>query len=232
MAETPSRESLIARHLLRYGLTTTPALRALVFPELSEKAIERLTERLAITEWLTRRRLPGGGRYFTLGVRAAKEHDTRPVGPYGYQALVNRIGVLHFCAKLGVAIFSPSEFRERFPELSKPGHTPSHHYVDRDGDVARLGFIHVDHGRTTERLVTKMRSRIASRYRDDDFAELIQQDRFLIAIVTPTEEKTKSVLEELAERDPSTVRFRVETVPELLALLVDGPPRRRRPTDA
>jgi hypothetical protein len=231
MAEDPDRPSKIARHILRYGLTTLPALRALVLPELTEKAASRLAERLVASSWLARRGLPGGGKYFVLGERAAREHDTMPGLPFGYQALVGRIGVLHFCAKLRTDVFSPAEFREKFPELTGPGFSTSNYYVD-PGDVPRLGYIHVDHGQAAERLVTKMRTRIAKRYRHLDFAELIQRGRFLIAIATPTEEKSKAVREELEGRDPIKVEFRVEAVPELFPLLVDLPPRTRRKGDA
>lgn len=77
-----------------------------------------------------------------------------------------------------------------------------------------------------------MRSRIASRYKNEEFAELIQQGKFVIAIVTPTEEKNLEVLQELAGRDPSKVTIRVETVPELLPLLIATPPKKRREADA
>ncbi|MFO0887926.1 MAG: hypothetical protein U0790_02145 [Isosphaeraceae bacterium] len=231
MASEPNKESLTAGHVRRYGLTTVSALRSLVFPTLSVKAVTRLTERLADSLWLTRRRLPGGGRYFVLGDRAAKELGCDPGSPFGYQALVNRIGVLHFCAKLGVEVFTSAEFRGTFPELAKRGMSASNYYIE-PGEVRRLAFIHVDHGRTSERLVTKMRSRISGRYRDPDFAALIQQDRFLIAIATATEEKTRAVIRELEDRDPTRVRFRVETVPELFPLLVEGRPRTRRPRHA
>jgi hypothetical protein len=221
----------MARHISRYGLTTVPALRSQVFPDLSVKAVTRLTERLADSLWLSRRRIPGGGRYFTFGERAAKELGCDAGRPFGYQALVNRLGVLHFCAKLGVDVFTSADFRASFPELAKRGMTASSYYIE-PGEVRRLAFIHVDHGRTSERLVTKMRSRIAGRYRDPDFAELIQEGRFLIAIATPTEEKTRAVVRELEDRDCTPVRFRVETVPELLPLLVEGRPGTRRPRHA
>ena len=232
MSEVQDRERIVGEHVRLYGLTTAAALKRLVFPDMTEKAIARLTERLVETQWLVRKRLPGGGRYFKIGKRAASELRLRlrPSRNSGYQSLVARLGVLYFCAKLGIRIYSPAEFRQRFPELSKPGFTASNYYVDK-GDVNRLGFIHVDHGRTAERLATKIRARLATRYRDEDFAALIQQGRFLIAIVTPTEEKSRAVRAELEKDGPSPVRFRVETVEELFPVLVESPPKGRRADD-
>jgi hypothetical protein len=231
MAEGQDRERLVADHVLRYGLTTPVALRSLVLHELTEKAISRLAERMVESSWLGRRRLPGGGRYFVLGERAAREHGVPTGRAFGYQALVSRIGVLHFCARLGFEVFTSKEFRERFPELTKAGFSASSYYVDRT-DVNRLGFIHVDHGRTSQRLITKMKSRIVSRYRDEDFAALIQADRFVIAIVTPTEEKAQAIQQEIEARGPSPERFRVAAVPELLPLLIEQPSRRKKASDA
>jgi hypothetical protein len=231
MAEGQDREHLVAGHVLRYGLTTPVALRSLVLRELTEKAISRLAERMVASSWLGRRRLPGGGRYFVLGERAAREHAVPAGRAYGYQALVGRIGVLHFCARLGFEVFTSREFRVRFPELTKAGFSASSYYVDR-ADVNRLGFIHVDHGRTSQRLITKMRSRIVGRYRDEDFAALIQADRFVIAIVTPTEEKAQAIQREIEARGPLPVRFRVAAVPELMPLLIEQPARRKKASDA
>ncbi len=233
MSAAHDRELIVGEHVRLYGLTTTAALKRLVFPDMTEKAIARLTERFVDSQWLVRKRLPGGGRYFKIGRRAASELGIRlrPSRNSGYQSLVARLGVLYFCAKLGIRIYSPPEFRKRFPELSKPGFSTSNYYVDK-GDVNRLGFIHVDHGRTAERLATKIRARLTTRYRDEDFANLIQQGRFLIAIATPTPEKTRAVRAELKKDGPSPVSFRVETVEELFPVLVESPPKQRRARDA
>jgi hypothetical protein len=233
MAEEKSREAKIAEHLGRYGVTTENALRRMIFPELTEKAVKRLAERLVESGWLAKKPLPGGGRYFRHGERAAKELGlkARQIAKGGYQALVQRLGVLYFCAKLGVEVIPPAKFRGRFPELCKPGFSPSNYYLEK-GEVNQLGFIHVDHGRTAERLASKMRTRITNRYRDEDFARLIEAGRFLIAIAAPTEEKARAVIEELERRGPSPVRFRVEHVPELFPLLLEPQPKKRRQKDA
>lgn len=129
MSEIPSREIQVAEHLDRYGLTTELALKRMIFPEMTEKAVARLTERYVQSKWLTRRRLPGGGNYFTYGERAVKEHSTwaKHSEKYGYQALVSRLGVLYFCAKLDTNVFSPQQFRTRYPELCPKGMTSSNY---------------------------------------------------------------------------------------------------------
>jgi hypothetical protein len=233
MPETPSdRETLVAAHVERYGLSTHDALHRMVLGDLTDKAVRRLAERLVASGWLARKHLPGGGRYFVLGERGARERGTRPGRAFGYQALVSRLGVLHYCARLGVDVLTPAEFREQFPELVVPGLTAANYYIDR-GEVNRLAFLHVDHGRTAERLVTKMGTRLASRFRSETFAGLIVRGRFLIAVAVPTEEKARAVRDELAGRGPLPVPLRVEAVPELLPLLLGGPAApRRSPGDA
>ena len=122
MSEVQDRERIVGEHVRLYGLTTAAALKRLVFPDMTEKAIARLIERLVETQWLVRKRLPGGGRYFKIGKRAASELRLRlrPSRNSGYQSLVARLGVLYFCAKLGICIYSPAEFRRGSPSSPSP----------------------------------------------------------------------------------------------------------------
>jgi hypothetical protein len=224
-----ARDELILDHVRRYHLTTDEILASLFFEGGSVRAARKVTTRLKAEGKLNRLRFIEGRVLCQLTPRAAEalgEHRSI-CRKFNYQGLVNAYGVLLFCAKFGVDKFTAREFMERFPDLHRKGTRASNYYVDHAEGVKRLGFVQVDSGRDTTKLVRKVRKIITRAYGVPNFAKLIQGGRFVITIVTPSSGKKTLIERALAEEPASPVRYRVEVVDDLGHLLINPPTKLR-----
>jgi hypothetical protein len=225
MTEANSRDELILDHVRRYHLTTDGILASLFFENGSVRAARKVTIRLKEEGKLNRYRFFEDRVLCQLTPRAAEalgEHRSI-ARKFNYQGLVNAYGVLLFCAKFGVDKFTAREFMDQFPDLHRRGTRASNYYIDNADGVKRLGFIQVDSGGDTKKLVQKIRKIIARAYGVPNFAKLIQGGRFMVAIVAPSPGKKALTLRALEDEPAGPVKYRVEAIDELGHLLINPP---------
>ena len=217
------RDYEILEHVMRYRLTTPEVLHRLFFDGLDRNAVTKVTSRLCDDEFLLSHALYGSNTYFTLGRRGAKVTGlgSKKVGPLGPQACYREFGTLAFCClslqqreRLRVR-----DINEKFPQAFASRLDSSHYYIDHDGTVARLGFIWVEAGGPVDHIIRTVQQDIIDRRRAVPFLkEYIEGQRFVVAIVTCTQEKKEAIT--LALKQVSTpVLFRVEYFSELIHLL-------------
>jgi hypothetical protein len=216
------RDYEIFEHLTRYHITTREVLRRLFFSDSEENAVTKVTSRLTLHGYLNRYELYPPRTYFVVGPRAASllgisPKKTKELGP---QSLIREYATLAFCC-LGTERrerLSVSEIRKRHEQLLQPKLDSSHYYLDNDGETTRLAYIRVDYGGPPEHIVRKCKEDLADRYCHQAFKELIDSDRFLIAIVTARKEKAAAIHEAIKLRQWPN-RFRIEVVPDLVNLI-------------
>jgi hypothetical protein len=216
------RDYEIFQHLLRYRLSTREILHRLFFSDSDINAVTKVTSRLEAHGYLNNYELYAPRRYFVLGPNAARMFGlslkkTREMGP---QTKAHEYGVLAFCTlpnQLRERLMV-REIHERYPQLLTKGIDSSHYYLDNDGEVTRLGYIRVDQGGPPDHVVRKCRADLEARLEHKPFAELIDGQRFLIAVVTATEPKARAIHEAL-KRHAWPIRFRIEGVPDLVHLI-------------
>lgn len=220
----------IVNHVARYRLSTPSVLYELFFRDdlCQENAVTQVTSRLVEQDYLRRHPLYQSYSYFTLGKRGAKAAGVKPKrvgGPFGSQACYCHLGMLHFCAR------RPAE-RERltksdidaevggYPELRHRGLDNRSYFTEEHATHGkRLGLMWVDGGGPAEHIRRKIQQDlIAPRLVLPGLRERIEQDRFVLAIVTYLEDKQQQILAAVKSLR-TQVLFRVEVVPELLPLL-------------
>lgn len=216
------RDYEIFQHLMRYRITTREVLHKLFFSDSDLNAVTKVTSRMTTHGYLCRYDLYTPRSYYVLGPEAARllgisQNKTKDVGP---QALYTEYGTLAYCclSETPRERMLVREVRERYPELLHRKIDSSHYYLDNDGQTTRLAFIRADHGGSPDHVARKCRQDIDSRRPILPFQRLLIEDRFLIGIVTPTEEKAAAIREVLA-RQTWPCRFRVEVVPDLIQLM-------------
>ena len=82
----------------------------------------------------------------------------------------------------------------RQPDLLYKGLDSSHYYLDHDKDTVRLAYIRVDQGGPPDHIARKCYEDVEKRRVLKPFRELIELNRFMIAIVVPREENHKKLL--------------------------------------
>lgn len=215
------RDYEIFQHLLRYRITTREVLHKLLFSDSEINAVTKVTSRLTKHGYLNRHELYAPRNYFVLGPKSAaflgiSQKKTNALGPL---ALAREYGALVYCclAETPRQRLRVSEIRERDPQFVQGKLDSSHYYLDNDGETVRLGYIRVDHGGPPDHVVRKCKEDLEQRYAHEAFRELIDQGRFLIAVVTGREEK-KQAIHEALRRHRWSIRFRIEVVSDLVHL--------------
>lgn len=212
------RDEEILKHVQRYRLTTTEALRRLFFPDAKPGGEKNVLRRL-VGDYLQPQPLYGKRVYYQLTSSAAKKlaESEESTTPFGSQALVRLYGVLSFCC-LGKTIkhvLTRTEFAKAFPpfaDLLDLGQ--NHFYLDYDGKTARLGQILVEQGGEYQRLINKCRKIIERGRELPGFQEIIADELFVIAIVL-AEDSKREMLNAQLRKNPLPVWCRVEVVPDL-----------------
>jgi hypothetical protein len=222
------RDYEIFEHVMRYRLTTREVLHRLFFPDCEINAVTKVTSRLTTHAYLNRFELDSLRSYFVLGPVAAKilGISLKKTRQPGALALARDYAVLAYCCE------SPElrerltvrEVHERYPDLLRGKLDSSHYYLDHDGTTARLAYMSVDLGGTPDGLLSKSREALNARLAIPAFKQVIDHDRFLIAIVTCSNEK-RGAIEDALKRHTWPVRFRVGVVPDLVSLIggIDSP---------
>ncbi len=136
--------------------------------------------------------------------------------------LARQYGILVFCCLSGTLQrkLTRREFCEKFPKLADGNKLPTDfYYVDKDSSPQRLGFIYVDHGRDARRVYVRYRDIVAKRFKLPAWRQdVINRDRFIVAVITAKPEKKKRIEEVFREQRPK-VPYRIEVVPDLIHLI-------------
>lgn len=216
------RDHAILDHVRRYRITTQEVLQMVFFPEQKIDAVKSTVRRLTGAGHLTDAPLYGTRKYYHLTTRTGRALFSLPdyfCRPLGEQALPQTFGVLCFCCLASEfrERFTREQFEAQFPDLASAQY-PHPYYIDDDGEKKRLGCILVDQGADHKRILRKCRDIVNDKKLSAPFRGLIENDDFLIAIVT-TRDTKKAAIEAAAERNAFRTRLRVETVPSLQHLI-------------
>jgi hypothetical protein len=216
------RDYEIFEHIARYRLTTREVLHRLFFADSAPNAATKVTSRLVEGAYLNRYELDSRRSYFVLGPSAARilGISVKKTKQPGALALARDFAILSYC-------FDQGELRERltvrevhqqYPNLVRGKLDSSHYYLDHDGTVTRLAYMNVDLGGSPEHLLSRCREALDARLPLADFKRIIEQDQFLIALITCGEDK-KVAIEDALKRHTWPVRFRIGVVPDLVQLI-------------
>ena len=223
------RDYDILDHLARYRLTTRDVLHRLFFDDSEINAVTKVTSRLTDHGFLNKYEWAPNRNYFVIGRESARIMGVSPkkCKPLGSQTLPKELATLMFCCmgderreRLKV-----SELQKQYPDLLARKIDNSHYYVDRAEDGAvRLAFIRVDQGGTCDHIARRCEKDLEDRANMPSFRQLVDSDRFMIAIITASDDKAERVRETIRRRT-WPVRFRVAVVKELAQLIarsIDG----------
>lgn len=218
------RDHEIFEHLARYRLTTREVLHRLFFEDSQINAVSKVVSRLVKSELLAPHPLDASRKYFTIGPAAASRLGLprKWCKPLGSQALPNELGTLLFCCG-GAATrrrLKVGEIAKKQPGLLGKGVDSSHYYLEENPETEQtlLGYIRVDQGGPPDHIARKCAQDIEKRTKTPALRELIESDRFVIAVVTCSEAKLEAIRENFARRQWN-VRFRLEFREELASLI-------------
>ena len=223
------RDYEILDHLARYRMTTRDVLHRLFFDDSEVNAVTKVTSRLTEHGFLNKYEWAPNRNYFVIGQESARIIGVSPkkCKPLGPQALPKEFATLMFCCLSDVARerLKVSDLQKQFPDLLARKIDNSHYYLDRTEDGAvRLAFIRVDQGGTADHIARRCEKDINDRSNMASFRELVQTDRFMITVITASDNKA-GIIRETIKRRRWPVRFRVAVVKDLALLItrsVDG----------
>ena len=218
-AALPQRERQLILHVCRYWLTTIDVLQRRLWADLSHDAVRKVVTRSVEKGWLARHLLSGQEPYFVLGQKANSALQLRrATKPLGHQALLDHYTVLLACARRGCDVFTEDEFRSQFPDLSQPGVSAKHFFLDASSDPVRLGCFVVDHDKLSSRMVNKVGRRVGKVFATDrpSLRRLILDGQFAVHVVTATEGKRANLQAAFARKPPLNVPVFVEAFPDEL----------------
>ena len=216
---------MIFEHILRYRITVPEILHRLYFDDSEPNAVTKVTSRLCKHGFLARHDFLSQRSYYTLGTEACKilGVSRKKTDALGSQALTTEFGTLAFCFQA-----TPERYRLRVSDLQKRDETllgkglnSSHYYFDVTEEAQRLGMIRVEQGSTPSHIVRKCEHELNKRLAFPSFKNLIENDQFLIAIVTSTIQKHDQIHIQLRKKNWG-IKFRIAVVPELIQLNARG----------
>ena len=221
------RDYEILRHLRRYRLTTRVVLGRLFFEGSELNAVSKVVSRLEQKGFLLTHELAAGtGRnYYTVGPAGCSLFGIPPKrsGALGPQALLTDLAILLYCC--GRATESTrkrllvSELATKQPGLLGKGMDAGRYVLETPPvGVSTLGFVRVDHGGDVAHIVRKCVEDMEKRAKVPAIRELMDHRRFVLVIVTASEDKKLAFQDALARR-PWLVQFRVEAAPGLTPLV-------------
>ena len=223
------RDYDIFEHLSRHRMTTREILHKLFWEDSSINAVSKVTSRLVRFGFLNRYELYPPRPYFGAGPQAARLVGIFPdrCKPIGVQDLPIELGILDFCCAVKPVRdrLKVSELAQHDPRLLKKNLASNRYYIDVDHvegneEKRRLGYIFVDCGGEPTHVARKCDHLIEQRYKHEAFRERIDQDRFVITIVTACEEKRDAINDALDRRTwPHPVPFRFHVTPDLAHLV-------------
>jgi hypothetical protein len=217
------RDYEILAHVRRYRLTTPEVLHRLFFDDSDRNAVTKVTSRLCLHDFLQSHPLYAGFTYFSLGRRGAKVVGLSPTkaGPLGPQAKYREYGTLAFCCLQPTPRerMLAADFLKQHPDCGYERHDVGHYYADYHESQARLGYIWVEGAGDVHHILHKVQHEIIEERRAvPSLRSVIDEGRFVVAVVTLHEDKKADIIRELG-RQRTPVSFRVVVVPELRHLL-------------
>ncbi|MCR9296204.1 MAG: hypothetical protein NXI32_26110 [bacterium] len=226
---TLDRDYEILQHLARYRLTTREVLHSLFFSDSDISAVSKVTTRLCDNGLLNRYTL-GNRVYFVVGSTGAKlvgvkEDKTKAMN---LQAFIDNFAFLQFCFTNDKARerLLVSEVQRYLGTLEGKGLRPSMFFVDAENG-GNLAAVRVDHGAQSAHILRKLREYLERVVTNPKIAQLIRERRYLLYILTSTEEKRVDLLDSWT-RQPWPVAVRVEVVPGLAPIVADSIIQRRK----
>jgi hypothetical protein len=196
-----------------------PGLARAWLPQRGDNATGKMLRRLARAKLLHKYTFGEREPYYVLSRRAVRllELPPRRVGPLGWSALIQRVGVLGACVAANLEMLTAADFKRAFCELCRRGAQTGYYAVTPDDHLA---WIIIDHGASGFALAKKVQKIVAQRYRVPAFRELIVAGGLVVVVATATPEKAADIETALLTEPPRYVRVRVVVVPELLPLVV------------
>lgn len=222
------RDAEILRdHVGCFRMTTYEAVRRVYWPGETIHAAKSWVRRMREAGYLGDAPLYGGLNYYYPTHAAATEFQLES-GSEGFRSpvrLAQVYGMLAFCC-LGEQIhmkLSPSQFREKFPELVIGKQIPEEYYLDKEGERGRLGYLLIDTRRPLRRIRDRVRTLISERLQRESWKHsIIRKGRFVITIVTIREARIKQIARYVEDLHKE-IQFRYAFVPEIGELLPAEP---------
>ena len=206
----------------RYRLATNDLFRRVFFAGPNRgttvaRVVRKLVRRglLRMVEYAT------GQSYVVLtrrGCRAIGAPDRAP-RPLTEQSLPVALAIAAHCVRAGLVRFKDREFRERYPELWRPGLRSSSYFLFDTPQGLQLGMFLVDRGGTARRIKGKIRRLITQRDPLPAFGSLIEASRFRVTVLTGLPAQKQNIRRHLGRLRFRKVEVEVALVPELGELL-------------
>ncbi|MBU0716955.1 MAG: hypothetical protein KJ749_01795 [Planctomycetes bacterium] len=225
------RDSEILAHIRCFRMSTYEVLHRLFFEGNELDAVKSWVRRLRDAGHLDTADLIYPRKYVYLTPKAVVRlygDSGKGAKPLGVYALARQFAVLSFCC-LGDTLhrkLTVAEFRAKFPTLAENTLPKDFYYVDKDTSPQRLGFIYVDHGGShPRRIYDRYRRIVTQRFKFPTWRrEVIDRDRFIVAVVTAKSERKKRIEEAFAEHlaphaGKRLVPHRIDVVPDLIHLI-------------
>lgn len=221
MNELAERDMALVGDVLRYRLTTVELARRRHFAEVEADATRKALDRLVEEKWLRKIPLHGSTRAYILSFVATQRLGIHRVAAKvpGLAALSRAYGLACYAASAGVEKFTPHEWREEFPELHRDGLPSASYFLREEDGEPTIVYVHVDIGQDVRRIVPKLRRAVRIRYALPAFAELIQERRFALTVVCPSEGKKIALGKAIEKHFDGITPVQIEVVEELQPLL-------------
>lgn len=221
MTQLAERDTTLIGDVLRYRLTTVELARRRHFAELGADAARKALDRLVEEKWLRKIPLHGSVRAYILSFVATQRLEIHRVAAKvpGLAALSRAYGLACYAASSDVEKFTAQEWREEFPELHRDGLPSASYFLREEDGEPIVVYVHVDIGQDVRRIVPKLRRAVRARYDLPAFAELIQERRFALTVVCPSEGKKLALGKAVEKHFEGITPVRIEVVEELQPLL-------------
>lgn len=228
-ASLGKRDRAILDDVIRYRLITNAWVLDRYLSGAKPNAAVKLTGRLLRDGWLFGHPMIRRRRYFTAGVRLAKQRGL-PLArtrPFGTQALATHLSVLRYCMGRDpgaansdqLVLLRDEELRQRFPwvpgaVLRKP------HVIGGEPNRPTWRILRVDLGGRPDHVVRKCVGDLTPLAECPEFPQLLAERRFIYVFLTASRHKKRTIEQALADRPwPSGIQFQIGLVCELAELI-------------
>ena len=219
-----ARDVEILDHVRTFRMSTREVLHRLFFAGQDIEAVKSWIRRVKRARLIDTGDFIKPRKYLYLMPEAVQKlygEPAKAAGPLTAFPLARQYGILAFCCLLETVQrkMTSREFCDKFPKLADNTLPKDFYYVDKETSPQRLGFIYVDHGRNAQRIYQRYRTIVARRFDLPTWRkDVIDRERFIVAIVTAKPEKKKRIEEVFADKRP-WVAYRIDAVPDLIHLI-------------
>lgn len=210
----------------RYRVATVRSLHQLMFPDVNESAVTKVTRRMVRRGWLLKQLLGPRLCYFSLSAKAAAlfKHVSftlsKPIPPHD---VIRAYGLLEYCcmAKFHRSRLTFKELREQYPALICRNMNSNSYFWDKGYQPPICGIACIDLGLQVAQFVEGCRKDWEGRMAHSAFRKYVNQNGFCLVLVTSAAERA-SVLQQQVDRYewPEYLRLKVEVVPQMLSRCV------------